>query len=313
MLDIYDKYYFNRKWADEVAKFEDGVVNTYTLKENGETCYFQYIKRDISKELPFLDKDIYFDIITPFDYGGFYYTNELILEEFLKKFALKCKQENIISGFFRFNPLLKTNYSTLNKYIDVIKLQDHIILPLEENYKLNFSKSKVQSIKKSAKYDYDFINCDNLDNFYPVYLESMKRVDANNYFKFDKKILTNLINFGKIFSIRYDNQTVASIFIIEDKKDIYYFLGASLSSYLKYEFNSLLLQLIAEYYLNNKDNFFLGGGKSGLYQYKSKFSKKTVPFYIGKKVFNKDIYDKLASLSNNKNNDFFPAYRKKII
>ena len=56
---------------------------------------------------------------------------------------------------------------------------------------------------------------------------------------------------------------------------------------------------------NNKDD--------GLYRFKKKFGRNTeFEFYVGKKIWNKYIYDKLCIMKNaDKNSDFFPAYREK--
>ncbi len=276
-------YSYNSDWGESVAKFDKGIYQNIKLESNGEKAYFQYIKRDISNELTFLEKDKYFDIITPFDYGGFYYTSDEILEKILKEFELKCKQENIISGFFRFNPLLHQNYNLINKYLDIIKLQNHIIVDLQVDYQKYFSRRKTRNIKKARKYQYKFIIEDSVESFYIPYCETMDRLKADQYFYFDIEILKYLVKFGKIFSISYYGIVVSSLFLIEDNDNVYYFLGGTLSSYLQYGFNSLLFDLVFEYYKDIKKIFFLSGGKDGLYKYKSEFSNKTIPFYIGKK------------------------------
>lgn len=306
-------YSFNDQWAKNVAQFENGKFCNYTLKDGNEICYFHYIKRDIANELSFLKKGKWFDIVTPFDYGGIYYTNEALLGKFLKGFEEHCQKENIISGFFRFNPLLKQNYTILEQYIDITKVQEHVFIQLNTEYKKEFSKRKLRNIQKASKYNYALIENDTIENFYKIYLESMHRVHSSEYFLFDKDVLQRLLQFSKIFSIRFEDSTVSSIFIIEDDETIYYFLGGTASAYLDYGFNSLLFDLVCSYYSSTKKRFFLGGGKNGLYQYKKEFSNQTVPFYIGKKIFNKDMYNELISISQRDDNDFFPKYRKKVI
>jgi len=312
-MSLNSNYFFNQLWGKTVAKFENGEFCSFALEDGEDKCYFQYIKRDIADELPFIEKNRYFDIITPFDYGGFYYSTQEVLKKGLSEFELKCKRENIISAFFRFNPLLNQNFDILKNYIDIIKIQDHIIINLETDYEKSFSSGKRRDINRAKRYDYTFIKNDSIENFYTTYLESMCRIGANDYFKFDKEVLSELLKFGKIFSIKFDEKTVNSIFIIEDELNIYYLLGSGMTEYLKYGFNSLLLYLICDYYSDCKKIFFLGGGKGGLYQYKKRFSKSRVPFYIGQKIFDKEIYDKLIIQTDRQKNKFFPQYRKKII
>lgn len=306
-------YSFNPQWAHSVALFEQGEFNVYTLQEGDDSVYFQYIKRDIANELSFLEKGVWFDIVTPFDYGGIFYSNEQILEKFLVLFEEKCYQENIISGFFRFNPLLTHPYALLKNYIDIINVQEHIFIPLETDYHQMYSKRKLRNIKKAKRYNYTFIENDTIDNFYSIYAESMNRVHSSEYFLFSPEILKQLLPFGKVMSIHYENRVVSSLFMIEEEEIVYYFLGGTSSAYLDYGFNSLLFDLVCDYYKATKKIFFLGGGKGGLYQYKKEFSHHTVPFYIGKKIFNQDKYQELVTRSHREGNDFFPAYRKKVI
>ena len=60
-----------------------------------------------------------------------------------------------------------------------------------------------------------------------------------------------------------------------------------------------------------------GGGRTNsiddsLYLFKKNFAlKDDTYFYVGRKIWNKDIYNKLCEIKNvDKNEEYFPAYRK---
>ena len=60
-----------------------------------------------------------------------------------------------------------------------------------------------------------------------------------------------------------------------------------------------------------------GGGRSSseednLYKFKKQFAKNTkFDFYLGKKIWNKEIYNKLCNeVKVSKDEEYFPAYRK---
>ena len=60
-----------------------------------------------------------------------------------------------------------------------------------------------------------------------------------------------------------------------------------------------------------------GGGRSSseednLYMFKKQFAKNTkFDFYLGKKIWNQDIYNELCKVANvSKDEEYFPAYRK---
>lgn len=307
------EYSLNKEWGTIVSQLDNGELNFFSFSENQESAYFQYVKRDISKELTFLEEGKYYDIITPFDYGAFYYTSETILKKALQHFLGKCNEENIISGFFRFNPMINQNYEILNQYIDIIALQKHIVIDLIQEYQKDFSKRKIRNINKAKQYQYQFIIDDSIESFYDIYLETMNRVESSQYFLFSKDTLEQLIRFGKIFSIQFEDRVVSSLFIIEDQETVFYFLGGTRSMYLNFGLNSLLFDLVCKYYLNQKKYFFLGGGHPNLYQFKKEFSSKTQQFYIGKKIFNNELYEKLVRDTKREDNNFFPQYREKIV
>lgn len=307
------EYSLNKEWGTIVSQLDNGELNFFSFSENQESVYFQYVKRDISKELTFLEEGKYYDIITPFDYGAFYYTSETILKKALQHFLCKCNEENIISAFFRFNPMINQNYEILNQYIDIISLQEHIVIDLNKEYQKEFSKRKKRNIKKAKQYSYRFVVDDCFHNFYNLYIETMLRVESSQYFQFSKDALKQLIPFGKIFSIQFENRVVSSVFIIEDDETIFYFLGGTKREYLNFGFNSLLFDLVCEYYLGEKKFFFLGGGNESLYQFKKEFSSQTKQFYIGKKIFNHELYTQLVKQTKREENSFFPQYREKIV
>ena len=59
----------------------------------------------------------------------------------------------------------------------------------------------------------------------------------------------------------------------------------------------------------------LGGGHPELMKYKKKFSKDTIPYYVGEKVYNNALYETLVNLRIKDSRDaldtipFFPKYR----
>ena len=69
---------------------------------------------------------------------------------------------------------------------------------------------------------------------------------------------------------------------------------------------------------NGFDFIHYGGGTSSsredpLFVFKKKFSQNTeFPFYVGKKIWNMDVYEVLCRDVNiNKQSDYFPLYRNK--
>ena len=76
--------------------------------------------------------------------------------------------------------------------------------------------------------------------------------------------------------------------------------------------NNLILHTAATWGKeNNKKALHLGGAfTESLFRFKHEFTKNGIyDYYVGTKVRNKEIYDKLVEKKGNANRDFFPAYR----
>jgi hypothetical protein len=160
------------------------------------------------------------------------------------------------------------------------------------------------------------INIVTIEDFYNLYVETMQRNKANKYFYFDINVLKEICINGlaRVFGIFLDNELVSSIILLDEEDISYYFLGATSNSLLASHANAMLFHKIAILLKKEKQKkFFLGGGREGVYNFKKRFSKKTLPYHIGKKIYNQEIYDKLVKITDREDNDFFPKYREKII
>lgn len=136
-----------KKWDQLVRSFTkndvyylSGYVKAFYLNGDGEPILIYHesgetrainvvIKRDLSTYKYFsgkLEEDTYFDITTPYGYGGFlvegtdYETLQMEYEEF-------CLNEHIICEFVRFHPLLE-NWIGLEKLYTEVCLGDTVYI-----------------------------------------------------------------------------------------------------------------------------------------------------------------------------------------
>ena len=101
MKDIY----YNPEYCKLYEKIEDGTVETFTCESEAGKIEHLFIKRKIHSDTV----DGYFDIITPYGYGGPLIIDcrnkESLLAEFGKSFSAYCEQNRIVSEFIRFHPI----------------------------------------------------------------------------------------------------------------------------------------------------------------------------------------------------------------
>lgn len=305
-------YPFSSDWIMIVSEFEDkGEAFYFYIEKKNEYCFYPFVRREIQN----INNTMYYDIITPFDYGGMIYSNNSILNDFFQKFDEYCKSHNIVSEFIRFLPTYNFDIDTISNYMDISKVNDLIYIDLESNFWEGYSRGRKSNINRIKKLNFEIKDI-NIEEFYTLYTESMDRNEANQYFYFDIVALKRIVNnaFGRVFGIFIDNILISSMIVLVDESSAYYFLGATSTSNLSIDGNAMLFHSISLLLKNeNKKLFFLGGGRKGVYEFKRRFSLKTFPYYIGKKIYNQTIYDELVKLNNKKDNNFFPKYREKII
>ena len=97
-------------------------------------------------------------------------------------------------------------------------------------------------------------------------------------------------------------------------------MGGTLSEYYEFRPNDFLKNEILKWCnLTGREKFILGGGyhkDDGIYRYKRCFTPDPdVPFYIGRYIFNQEVYNKAIEARANEDADFdrntgyFPTYR----
>jgi hypothetical protein len=173
----------------------------------------------------------------------------------------------------------------------------------------NYSRGRKSNINKISKMNYK-VEIVKIEDFYSLYVETMQRNKANKYFYFDINVLKEVCVNGlaRVFGIFLDNELVSSMMLLDEEDISYYFLGATSNSLLASHANAMLFHKVAMLLKEEKqEKFFLGGGRTGVYHFKKRFSKKTLPYC------NENLYTELVEITNRKNNNFFPKYREKTI
>lgn len=325
-LDIY----FNEDYGRLYEKIEGGILKSFKLE-----CEFGKIKNIfIRREIPIrIEGKIYNDIITPYGYGGPIIlacddnNKENLINQYEKEFFKFCMDNNIVSEFIRFHPIEKNaldfkriyniekNRITLGTNLKDFEnpVESEFYPKCKRDIRKGLSNGISVEIKRSPG---------NLEEFINIYYETMNRNKAAEYYFFDKEYFNNILkSFSSnimIVKAIFKGKVIASDFCLLSDKIIYVHLSGTLNKYLSLAPTYLLRYAEANWGKENGYNLvFYGGGKSssledGLYKFKKKFSKNTFyDFYIGKKIWNEDIYRKLCeSKKVSEVEKFFPAYRK---
>lgn len=342
----------SEKWDQIVKSFKNFDVyflsnysKSFKIHGDGEPILFYYeesdvkamnvvMKRDIAREKRFernLPEKEYYDITTPYGYGGFVIEGEVTedcLNRLNKEYILLCKREKIICEFVRFHPVLN-NCELLQDIYDVSNLGKTILMNLKSKEQIwseltSKNRNVIRKAKKFGVEIYYGINIQLIEEFMNLYHETMARDNAKDYYYFAedfyKSILQDLKYNTIIFYAMYEGKIIAMSMIMQANQKLHYHLSASIKEYQHLAPTNLLLYEVACWGVENGyKSFHLGGGlgskEDSLFKFKKAFNRNShLTYSIGRKIFDIEKYEKLVNLrSESKNIDkstsFFPVYR----
>ncbi|MFT4412584.1 lipid II:glycine glycyltransferase FemX [Fredinandcohnia humi] len=317
--------YYSFEYGKLFAKNENGDLFSAYYEDENTKIFYPFIKRKVS-----IGFDELYDIVTPYGYGGHLIEDysESSMENFCYFFYEYCKENNIITETIRFHPILE-NHNYCKKHMDVTYIRQttavDLKLPLEVIRK-GYTKTNYRNIKKAKDKGISCYvaeaNCENIQTFFEIYIETMDRNKASNYYYFSKDYFTkqmentSLSRSYLLFAV-YNEIVVAGVLVIVGKDFSHYHLGASRTKYLDLRPNNILFDFMVEFCKEKGSKVLhLGGGyqeNDGLFKFKSSFTNNNnFSYYIGKKVHNIEEYNRLNDYVRNSyevNENFFPVYR----
>lgn len=323
--------YFKEEYAKLYENIENGKMEKFEYKSELGIIRNVFIKREIPT---FIDSVRYYDLVTPYGFGG-----PIIIEcvddeskaELVKKyheiFKEYCEENNIISEFIRFHPIIK-NRNDFKDIYDTQYMRKTVgtnLKDYDDPFQSEFSKSCRKTVRRALRDGVTFEmerQPNNIDEFTNIYNSTMERNDAIEYYYFGQEYFNDIINNLKsnvvVSKAIYEGKTIASGLYFIFNNTIHAHLSGTLNEYLH-----LSPAYILKYGTtiwgkeNGYEMIHYGGGTSNseedsLFKFKKRFARNTeFDFYIGKKIWNVDIYNKLCKENGIKENEaFFPAYRR---
>lgn len=339
----------NEEWDTIVRLFKEydvyylsGYVKSFQIHGDGEPYLFYYertendlwlrgmnvvMKRDISNCDYFKDKieqNRWFDFITPYGYGGWIIEGNGNKKELFRLYDKWCNNHNIISEFVRYHPVLE-NYRYSQGYYDIQRLGETITLDLSSpeiiwSNLISKNRNMVRKAIKSGVAIYNGRFPEIFNKFQEIYNQTMDKDQADEYYYFKSEfyntIMNDLAEQSQVFYATLGEKIIAASIILTSNGKLNYHLSGSLKEYQNLAPSNLLLYKAALWgYANGCTTFHLGGGvgsqHDNLYKFKSSFFKgNPCDFYIGKKIFNEEIYNQLCDEKKvGKDSTFFPRYR----
>lgn len=328
-----DDIYFSEGYAKLYEPIEPGTAERFVYQaKEGEISHL-FLKRKIL--LPDASgrpqESGWYDLVTPYGYGGPVIEScaegkkEALTSGFAAAFAAYCQENRVISEFIRFHPVIGNALDFKSVY--PVLYSRHTVgtdLTCPDVMAEEFSKGCRKNIRRALNRGVTWRvtwQPESLDCFKEIYFDTMDRNGADEYYYFDDSYFDSLLH-----SLREQVVTVEALF--EGKviaMNLSFVSGGTIHIHLsgtRQEYLYLSPAYILRYALMEWGRarglrvIHHGGGRSGreddeLYLFKKQFGQKTAfDFYIGKKIWNEEVYDKLCvRLGKDTGAAFFPAYR----
>ncbi len=313
-------------------------MKAFQLHGDGEPLLFYYddgqtrginvvMKRDVADDSRFdglIPKGCYYDLTTPYGYGGWIIEGENA-ENLFTVYENQIKKDGYISEFVRFHPMVK-NHEWAYSFYDTVQLGEVVHMELtspEEIWENIISKNR-NMIRKASKNEIQIYNGrypEIYERFRQIYNLTMDKDQAEEYYYFKpdfyRSVLEDLPQNAQVFYAVKDQEIIAASIMLTANGRMNYHLSGSLREYSSLAPTNLLLYKAALWGFNNGcKTLYLGGGvgsgEDSLFKFKRAFYKGNLNhFYIGKKIYDSVKYEELKQIRQDRivNEGYFPVYR----
>ncbi|HMA63428.1 MAG TPA: GNAT family N-acetyltransferase [bacterium] len=293
----------------------DGQARLFVNVQGDSLFFYPFMLRKINQ---IGDRQIdldYQDITSVFGYTG-----PLIVNSSDKFFAASqnalleyLDSQNVISEMIRYNPIIKNhkNYTAPGLKNEAVKEYVYIDLPNDPEDLSKVYSSRLQTYLNKAdrmEFDVKFSRSKkDVDEFFELYYQHMQDIDVDNYYLFNDAYFDRLYklikNHGYLIFSRKNGQILAGLIFLEYKHTSYYHHGARNTDVdnsglvNKYLFHRAFVRQIDK----GLKNCLLGGGASdspedSLLKFKKFFTNRSSDFVVGKRVVDRQKYDRIISL-----------------
>jgi hypothetical protein len=288
----------------------DGAMRLFVFEDGNDLYYYPFLIRDI----PGATLEHYRDIETSYGYTGPLTTTGDIgfISRATQEFLKYCRAENVVTEFIRYHPLLKNHeWSGSETGISTIPLRDYVWVDLrqpEEEIWKNYTPPNRNKIRKAEKHGISIVEDTGLhgfDEFARIYLENMRQLNAPKMFFFSDawfRGLKDLVAKTGVLLLAMEGElTLGAAIFLKGGSVGHYFLASATVEGKKWAVsNQLLHEGIRWCRRQGLQKLHLGGGVSAsaddsLLVFKKNFSQLTEKFYIGKRIHNRPVYDRLCA------------------
>ena len=287
--------YYRRPYVEAAALLDRG--RPFLLEHDG--ARFAGIERDEPR-----------DVVTPYGYGG------PTADGFWEAYEEWARERGVVTTFVRFHPLYGNQRGAP---IHVDELAPTVAWRLDPDRDLlaGLHFKHRNKVTKAENAGATVTQHDGLGEFVPLYEDTMRRVNADDFYFFEPAYWERLGELPLVrFDAEIDGEVVASALCLATPPWLHYHLSGTTDAGRTTGSSTLVLLEAARWaQANGYERFHLGGGLGGkedsLHHFKARFDPEgLVPAAVGKAIHDEDAYRRLSGGSEVAFEGFFPAYRR---
>lgn len=338
------------RWVRELENLGDVKPDIHYIPEycslfenSGKARLFVYREGNISVVYPFLLRNVslipglegklngdMFDITSPYGYGGPLASpgaDRPVIKNFYLDFTKFCAQNNIITEFIRFHPLLG-NHDLLTGRVEVERVSSVVCIDLnmsEQEIWTGYERNNRKNIKKAYREGLEVIIEEapvHYHDFIQIYHKTLARNQAGRFYYFNDSFYNSVHgklkgNYLYAHTLK-GGRIISTELLLYNETYIHSFLGGTMEEFFEFRPNNILKHEVIIWAKKKGIKYFLlgGGYREGdsIFRYKRSFASKGVlGFYIGKKVHDHAAVSMLENITGKgKENlgSYFPSYRR---
>ncbi len=292
---------------------------------------FPLLLRALNTEPWVKDGDGWYDLASPYGFGGPFGWGTLDVTAFWDRFDQWANALGVVSLFTRL-PLFEDQ--TIPFKGEVVTMGPSVVIPLEggeASILKNYERSVRTVLRHSERKGVSVVvdpHGDRLDEFMAVYYSTMERRAASSGYFFSRTLFTalreRLPEHVVFFHALHENHVVSTELQLISQTHTYAFLGGTTETGLSHRANTALRHRTNVWGSENGKSHMVFGGShresDGLLSYKKRFAPQSLKmFRVGTRVFNPDQYMRLIEQRRvwaagqgqqwAPIDGFFPAYR----
>lgn len=327
-----------KSFANYDVNYMSGYARAFQIHGEGEPVLVYYddgetramnvvMKRDIALSPAFKDKlpqDTYYDLSTPYGYGGFWIEGKgrQVVNAAYDDY---CRDMGYVSEFVRFH-LYGDCQNCFNGTVEthahnIVRDLDLSFEQIEKDFEHKVRTNIRRACSSGLEIEFD-PEGRRIDDFLDIYYDTMDRTGAEKDFYFSKEffnVLNQMQDQHVFIHVLYEQKVISSELVLYGTENCYPFLCGTRQEYFNLRpYDYLKYESFKWAKEKGLKRAILGGGygcDDGIYKFKKSFAPHGVcDYYIGKKIFNSEVYDRLVDLRKDGNQEsfqttFFPAYR----